>query len=65
MTARQSRAVTLALSYRKRTGCTTGEASRRYKVAVTSIRRALARAGVAPNPVGRPRKLGDVSPTQT
>lgn len=56
MTARQSREVTLALAYQQRTGCTPGVAAERYGVAVSSVRRALARLGVAPKPVGRPAK---------
>ena len=56
MSARQSREVTLAVSHQQRTGCTPAAAAQRYGVAVSSVRRALARLGVAPQPVGRPVK---------
>jgi transposase len=56
MTARQSREVTLAVSHFQRTGCTPAAAAKRYGVAVSSVRRALVRIGVAPQPVGRPVK---------
>jgi transposase len=54
MTARQSREATLAVAHQQRTGCTPAEAAKRYGVAVTTVRRALARLGVAARPVGRP-----------
>lgn len=56
MAARQSREVTLAVSHLQRTGCTPAAAAQRYGVAVSSVRRALARLGVEPQPVGRPVK---------
>lgn len=56
MSARQSREVTLAVSHLQRTGCTPAAAAQRYGVNVSSVRRALARQGVEPRPVGRPPK---------
>jgi len=54
MAGKQSREVTLAVAYIKRTGCKPAEAAARYGVAVSSVRRALARLGMPPSPVGRP-----------
>jgi len=56
MTARQSREVTLAVSHLQRSGCTPAAAAARYGVAVSSVRRALARLGIPAKPVGRPVK---------
>jgi len=56
VSAKQSREVTLAVSHLQRSGCTPAAAAARYGVAVSSVRRALARLGVAPQPVGRPAK---------
>ena len=61
MSARQSREVTLAVSHQQRTGCTPAAAAQRYGVAVSSVRRALARLGVEPQPVGRPVKSSPAS----
>lgn len=44
----------LAVDHQQRTGCTPQAAAKRYGLAVSTVRRALARAGVAPQPVGRP-----------
>ena len=54
MTARQSREAMLAVAYAQRTGCAPAEAARRYGVAASTVRRGLARLGVAARPVGRP-----------
>jgi lambda repressor-like predicted transcriptional regulator len=56
VTARQSREATLAVAYLKRTGCTTGEAARKYGLATSTVRRALQREGLPTAPRGRPPK---------
>lgn len=54
MTARPTREVQLAVAYQQRTGCTPQQAAIRYGLAVSTVRRGLARAGIAARPVGRP-----------
>ncbi|MFN9279369.1 MAG: hypothetical protein ACK6DW_06470 [Betaproteobacteria bacterium] len=54
MSGRQSREVVLALAHIERTGCTPQAAADKYGLAVSTVRRALARAGVPARPVGRP-----------
>ena len=55
MSGRQSQAVALAVRLVRVHGNTVASAASRHGVALTSVRRALAKLGVAPNPVGRPR----------
>jgi transposase-like protein len=55
MSGRQSQAVALALRLVER-GHTVTEAAERHGVAVSSVRRALRAAGVAPLKRGRPKK---------
>ena len=54
MTARPSRAVTLALAWMLRTGSTASAAAAKYKVDPSSITRAMHRAGLPVLPRGRP-----------
>ena len=54
MSGRPSREVGLALAHIQRTGCTPQQAADKYGLAVSTVRRALARAGVPARPVGRP-----------
>lgn len=54
MSGRPSREVALALAHMQRTGCTPQQAADRYGLAVSTVRRALTRAGVPARPVGRP-----------
>jgi hypothetical protein len=56
VSGRPSREVTLAAAYQQRTGCTPAAAAEKYGVAVSSVRRALARVGVPAKAVGRPAK---------
>lgn len=58
MSGRQSHAVTLAVRLVRERGYTAAAAAAKHGVAVSSVRRALLRAGVPPNPRGRPRKAG-------
>ena len=55
MTGRTCRAVELAVRLHLERGHSIAEAARRHGVALSSVRRALARAGVPPKPVGRPK----------
>ena len=55
MTARQTREAALAVALVQRTGCAPQVAAKRYGLAASTVRRALARAGVAQQPVGRPK----------
>lgn len=54
MSGRPSREVGLALAHLQRTACTPQQAADKYGLAVSTVRRALARAGVPPKPRGRP-----------
>ncbi len=58
MSARQSREVGEAVAYLLYTHCTPSVAAKQYGVNVSSVRRALARLEVKPNPVGRPVTKG-------
>ena len=55
MSGRQSAAVALALRLVRERGYTVTAAAARHKVAVSSVRRALRAAGVAPLKGGRPQ----------
>lgn len=57
MTARPTRTSGLAVAYVQRTGCTAQVAADKYGLNVTTVRRAMARAGVPRRPVGWPRKI--------
>ena len=54
MPGRQSAACERAVAHQLRTGCTPAAAAQAFGVAVSTVRRALARAGVPARPVGRP-----------
>lgn len=54
MSGRPSREVGLAMAHIQRTACTPQQAADKYGLAVSTVRRALARAGVPARPVGRP-----------
>lgn len=54
MSGRQTREATLAVALVQRTGCTPAEAAKKFGVNVTTVRRALDRAGVPARAVGRP-----------
>ena len=56
MSGRTSREATLAVAHVQRTGCTPQQAADKYGLAVSTVRRALARAGVELRPRGRPPK---------
>jgi ketol-acid reductoisomerase len=58
MSGRPTREAGLAVAYALRTGCAPAEAARKYGLAASTVRLALARAGVPPRPVGRPKKSG-------
>lgn len=57
MSGRPSQAVTLAVRLVRERGYTVTAAAARHGVAVSSVRRALRGAGVAPMPSGRPAKI--------
>jgi len=57
MTGRPSQPVTLAVKLVREHGYSVTAAAERHGVAVSSVRRALRRAGVAPLPRGRKGKL--------
>lgn len=57
MSAVQSHRVSLALAWLARTGCTAAKAAARYKVARSSVTRAMRRSGLPVAPRGRPRKV--------
>lgn len=54
MAGRPTREVALAVAYLQRTSCTPQQAADKYGLAASTVRRALARAGVPARPVGRP-----------
>ena len=54
MTARATEASARAVALVIKTGCTPAAAAAKHGLHVATVRRALARAGVVPNPVGRP-----------
>lgn len=56
MSARPSRESVLAVAYVLRTGCKPAVAAKKYGLAISTVRLALARVGKPPNPVGRPKK---------
>lgn len=56
MTARATRESGLAVQLVQRTGCTPQVAAARYGLAVSTVRRALGRAGVPARPAGRPKR---------